>query len=308
MQAEDDERRDLERILSARPRDDGADGDERREALRRLGELDAQDTPPGVTRSGVQTGAELPGAQPGAAPPETATDSRLPLSETAPPLSATAGSGTPESPAEHPDRRAPRAQHPRRRRLVLAAAIVGAAAVGAIVPTALLLPPPADPVASPTPSADPADRFATLVEGWEPTTDVPPGLALLAGEAVVYGSGFDTAENDRLLITEPNGTTVCLAVQRPDASFFAGCTGSDAFFAGEPLRVSGTTLRSGAPVYTQILLRPDGTIEGGYQLIPESPQPEAAEPGTAEPGTAEPGTAESGTAVPGSAEPATSEP
>ncbi|WP_146078798.1 MULTISPECIES: hypothetical protein [unclassified Rathayibacter] len=297
MQAEDDERRDLERILSARPRDDGADRDERREALRRLGELEAEDAPPGVTRSGARTGAAPSGAQPGAAHPGTAIDSRLPLPATALPLSATAGSGTPESPAEHPDRPAPRTPHPRRR-LVLAAAIVGGAAVGAIVPTALLLPPPADPVAPPTASADPADRFAALVEGWEPTTDVPPGLALLAGEAVVYGSGFDTAENDRLLITEPNGTTVCLAVQRPDASFFAGCTGSEAFFAGEPLRVSGTTLRSGAPVYTQILLRPDGTIEGGYQLVPESPQPEAAESGTVESGSVESG----------SADPATSEP
>ncbi|PPI24153.1 hypothetical protein C5D34_10455 [Rathayibacter sp. AY1B1] len=298
MQADDDERRDLERILSARPREDGADRDERREALRRLGELEAEDAPPGASRSGAQTGAALFGAQPGAAHPGTATDPRLPLSATALPLSAATGSETPESPAEHPDRRAPRAPHPRRRRLVLAAAIVGGAAVGAIVPTALLLPPPADPVTTPTASATPADRFAALVEGWEPTTDVPPGLALLAGEAVVYGSGFDTAENDRLLITEPNGTTVCLAVQRPDASFFAGCTGSEAFFAGEPLRVSGTTLRSGAPVYTQILLRPDGTIEGGYQLVPESPQPEAAEPGTVE----------SGAAAPGAADPATSEP
>ncbi|PPI07975.1 hypothetical protein [Rathayibacter sp. AY1B8] len=298
MQAEDDERRDLERILSARPRDDGADRDERREALRRLGELEAEDAPPGVTGSGAQTGAAPSGAQPGAAHPATATDSRAPLPAAALPLSATVGSETAESPAEHPDGPAPRTPHPRRRRLVLAAAIVGGAAVGAIVPTALLLPPPADPVAPPTASADPADRFAALVEGWEPTTDVPPGLALLAGEAVVYGSGFDTAENDRLLITEPNGTTVCLAVQRPDASFFAGCTGSEAFFAGEPLRVSGTTLRSGAPVYTQILLRPDGTIEGGYQLVPESPQPEAEESGSVE----------SGTVDSGSPDPATSEP
>ncbi|PPF21812.1 hypothetical protein [Rathayibacter rathayi] len=50
MQAADDERRDLERILSARPRDDGANQDERSAALRRLGELDAEDAPPAATR------------------------------------------------------------------------------------------------------------------------------------------------------------------------------------------------------------------------------------------------------------------
>ncbi|AZZ50134.1 hypothetical protein C5E02_13530 [Rathayibacter rathayi] len=149
MQAADDERRDLERILSARPRDDGANQDERSAALRRLGELDAEDVPPGVT-----------------------------------------------PPAARPDQQAPRAQHPRHR--------------------------------------------LTLVEGWELTTDVPPCLALLARDAVVYGSGFDTAENDRLLIMEPNGTTVRLAVQRPDASFFAGCTGSERSSPGSP---SGSAAR-----------------------------------------------------------------
>ncbi|AND17986.1 hypothetical protein [Rathayibacter tritici] len=240
MQAEDDERRDLERILSARPRDDGADRDERGVALRRLGELNAEeDVPSQATRPATHPAAARTEEPVTEDPPQPAT--ALPLSATALPIPA-----TPPSRTVHSDQRAPRTQHPRRR-LVLAGAIIGGAAVGAIIPIALLLPPPPDPVTAPTASVDPADRFATLVEGWQPTTDVPPGLALLAREAVIYGSGFDTAENDRLLITEPNGTTVCLAVQRPDESFFAGCTGSEAFFAGEPLRVSGTTLRGGAP-------------------------------------------------------------
>lgn len=75
------------------------------------------------------------------------------------------------------------------------------------------------------------------------------------------------------MITAPDQTQVCLAVQRPDATFIAGCTGADAFWAGEPLRVSGTALVDGSPVYTQITLHPDGSIEGGYQVVPTNGEP-----------------------------------
>lgn len=165
---------------------------------------------------------------------------------------------------------APDAPRPRRLGLLLAVAVAGGVALGALAASAVLLPPAAGPSGAPAPtaSAAPADRFATLVARWEPTTDIPAGLALLAGDAPVYSPAFDTVQDDRVLITAPDPSAVCLALERPDATFAASCTGADAFWAGEPLRISGTALLDGSPVYTQVTLRPDGSIEGGYQLVP----------------------------------------
>lgn len=212
MQAEDDERRELERILSARP--SGNDRDQRAEALRRLRAL-GEDS--------AQKAAVAPDAPP-----------------------------------------------TRRRGLLLAVAVAGGVALGALATSAVLLPPTAGPSGAPTASAAPADRFATLVARWEPTTDIPAGLALLAGDAPVYSPAFDTVQDDRVLITAPDPSALCLALERPDATFAASCTGADAFWAGEPLRISGTALLDGSPVYTQVILHPDGSIEGGYQLVPAS--------------------------------------
>ncbi|QHC68218.1 hypothetical protein GSU68_17670 [Rathayibacter sp. VKM Ac-2759] len=109
------------------------------------------------------------------------------------------------------------------------------------------------------------------MSGWEATTDLPAGFELIASGATVYTPGFETAQDGRLLLTAPDGTTICLALQRPDATFSAGCTELAGFFGGTVLHVVGTSSEGGAPVLTRVILSPDGSIEGGYLLVGDDP-------------------------------------
>ncbi|NQX17446.1 hypothetical protein [Rathayibacter sp. VKM Ac-2857] len=246
MQDEDDERQDLERALYARPTGDDRDEALRSEALR----VEAQ----------RRLLAEAPPeAQPG--PPSA---DRVPT----PPVP------TPPVPT-------PPAAPPARPRLALlgAALLVGGLVVGAATASVLgavvSQPPasaPATATGTPTPRA--TDRFAAIVEGWAVTTDIPTGLSLISGDADVYSPTFETTQNDRLLLTAPDDSRICLALERPDGSLSAGCTGLEAFFAGDALDVVGTATGDGTPVYTRVTLRPDGSIEGGFQLV-TTPGPEA---------------------------------
>ncbi|MBF4461152.1 MULTISPECIES: hypothetical protein [unclassified Rathayibacter] len=244
MQADDDERKDLERAAFARP-DDG-DPAGRREALRRLHELEDTAAP--------EDTAEAPSA--------AGLDSPEDLFASAPDVSA-------EPPAAIRRRRRPR---------VLAIGATGlalGALLGGLGASALFSDGDGRDIAVPTPSASAtgttASRIAALLNGWQRTTDLPQGLTLISRGADVYSPAFMTAQDDRLLVTVPDGTTVCLALEHQDGTLAASCAGIDAFFAGQPLRVSGTAERDGAPVYTQITLRPDGAVEGGYQVVPPTP-------------------------------------
>lgn len=250
MQDEDDERQDLERALYARPTGDDRDEALRAEALR----IEAQ-------RAEAQR-AEAQRRHPAAAAAET--------------QSAPQGAG-PARTAGEPSPAAP----PARSRLVLLGAglLVGGLAIGAatasVIGAAVPQPSssgPATTIGTPTPRA--TDRFAAIVEGWAVTTDIPTGLSLISGDAEVYSPTFETTQNDRLLLTAPDDSRICLALERPDGSLSAGCTGLEAFFAGDALDVVGTATGDDTPVYTRVTLRPDGSIEGGFQLV-ATPGPEA---------------------------------
>ncbi|MCJ1688012.1 hypothetical protein [Rathayibacter sp. VKM Ac-2927] len=251
MQDEDDERQDLERALYARPTGDDRDEALRAEALR----IEAQRAE--ALRAEAQrrplAAAAAPEAQPA---PRAAGPAR------------TAGEPSPAVP-------------PARSRLVLLGAglLVGGLAIGAatasVIGAAVPQPSssgPATATGTPTPRA--TDRFAAIVEGWAVTTDIPTGLSLISGDAEVYSPTFETAQDDRLLLTAPDATRICLALERPDGSLSAGCTGLEAFFAGDALDVVGTATGDDTPVYTRVTLRPDGSIEGGFQLV-ATPGPEA---------------------------------
>ncbi|ROQ03826.1 hypothetical protein EDF54_3305 [Rathayibacter sp. PhB93] len=245
MQDEDDERQDLERALYARPTGDDRDEALRAEALR----IEAQ-------RAEAQRrhlAAAAPEAQPA---PRAARPART--------------TGEPSTAAP-----------PTRSHLVLLGAglLVGGLAIGAatasVIGAAVPQPSssgPAPATGTPTPRA--TDRFAAIVEGWAVTTDIPTGLSLISGDAEVYSPTFETTQNDRLLLTAPDATRICLALERPDGSLSAGCTGLEAFFAGDALDVVGTATGDDTPVYTRVTLRPDGSIEGGFQLV-ATPGPEA---------------------------------
>ena len=254
MQDEDDERHDLERALYARPTGDDRDEALRVEALRveaqrieaeRIGaqRIEAER----IEARGIAQRAEAPPAPRAAGPVRTA------------------GGSTPAAP-------------PARSRLALLGAglLVGGLVVGAATASALGAATPGQVAAtgSSTPTPRGIDRFAAIVEGWALTTDIPPGLSLISGGAEVYSPTFETAQDDRLLLTAPDDTRICLALQRPDGSLSAGCTGLDAFFAGDALDVVGTATGDGTPVYTRVTLRPDGSVEGGFQLV-ATPGPEA---------------------------------
>ncbi|TCL85925.1 MULTISPECIES: hypothetical protein [unclassified Rathayibacter] len=252
MQDEDDERQDLERALYARPTGDDRDEALRAEALRvEAQRIEAQraEALQAEAQRRLPTAA-APEAQPG---PRGAGPAR------------TAGEPSPAAP-------------PARSRLVLLGAglLVGGLVVGAATASVIgaATPDPVSTTASPTPTPDAADRFAALVEGWAATTDVPPGLSLISGGAEVYSPTFETAQDDRLLLTAPDATRICLALERPDGSLSAGCTGLEAFFAGDALDVVGTATGTDTPVYTRVTLRPDGSVEGGFQLV-ATPGPEA---------------------------------
>ena len=250
MQDEDDERQDLERALYARPTGSDRDAALRAEAVR------AEAARTQAQRSEAQkAGAEQAGAE---------AQRRLPADSTqAPPAAPSDDPVLPASP-------------PRSRSVLLGAALlVGGLVVGAVTAATLgpAVPRPARSTASPT-ATPAADRLAALIEGWEATTDIPAGLSLIARGAEVYSPAFATAQDDRLLLTAPDGTRLCLALERPDGSLSAGCTGIEAFFAGDALDVVGTATGDGTPVFTRVTLRPDGTIEGGFQLV-ATPGPEA---------------------------------
>ena len=235
MQAEDDERKDLERALVARPSGDAEDETRRRDAERRLlGERQAE-----------RAETERAETEPRTAPrPAAAT--------------AAASRATSETP---PDRS-------RRPVLLVGAALAGGLVLGAAA-TALL--PGAAGTPAPTPSATARleDRYAALLEGWVVATDLPTGMALIARDADVFTPEFDTAQEDRLLVTAPGGVSLCLALQRGDGSLSAGCTGLEAFFEAGSLDVVGTDQADGTPVYTRVSLRSDGSVEGGFQLVQE---------------------------------------
>ncbi|MBO0985159.1 hypothetical protein [Rathayibacter sp. SD072] len=235
MQAEDDERKDLERALFARPSGDAGDETRRREAERRLrGERETE-----------RAEAERAETEPRTAPRTAA---------------ATAASAVPTS-EEPPARR----RHPF---LLVGAALAVGLVLGAAA-TALL--PGAAGTPAPTPSATARleDRYATLLEGWVVATDLPTGMALIARDADVFTPEFDTAQEDRLLVTAPGGVSLCLALQRGDGSLSAGCTGLEAFFEAGSLDVVGTDQADGTPVYTRVSLRSDGSVEGGFQRVQE---------------------------------------
>ncbi|MCJ1683135.1 hypothetical protein [Rathayibacter sp. VKM Ac-2928] len=238
MQDEDDKRQDLERALYARPT-----GDDRDEALR----AEAQR----VEAQRRLLAEASPEAQPG---PPSADPVPAPAAPTPPPARprlALLGAG-----------------------LLVGGLVVGAATasvIGAAVPQPSSSG-PATATGTPTPRA--TDRFAAIVEGWAVTTDIPTGLSLISGDAEVYSPTFETTQNDRLLLTAPDDSRICLALERPDGSLSAGCTGLEAFFAGDALDVVGTATGDDTPVYTRVTLRPDGSIEGGFQLV-ATPGPEA---------------------------------
>ena len=253
MQDEDDERQDLERALYARPTGSDRDAALRAEAVR----AEAART------QAQQAGAEQAKAQHSGAEHAKA-QRRLPADSTQAPRAA------PSDDAALP------ASPPRSRSVLLGAALlVGGLVVGAVTAATLgpAVPRPARSTATPT-ATPAADRLAALIEGWEATTDIPAGLSLIARGAEVYSPAFATAQDDRLLLTAPDGTRLCLALERPDGSLSAGCTGIEAFFAGDALDVVGTATGDGTPVFTRVTLRPDGTIEGGFQLV-ATPGPEA---------------------------------
>ncbi|MCJ1698534.1 hypothetical protein MT356_02295 [Rathayibacter festucae] len=249
MQDEDDERQDLERALYARPT-----GDDRDEALRaeaqRIEALRAEAQRAEAQRRLPAAAAEVQPAPRAAGPARTTGEPSI-------------------------------AAPPTRSRLVLLGAglLVGGLAIGAatasVIGAAVPQPSssgPATATGTPTPRA--TDRFAAIVEGWAVTTDIPTGLSLISGDAEVYSPTFETTQNDRLLLTAPDNSRICLALERPDGSLSAGCTGLEAFFAGDALDVVGTATGNDTPVYTRVTLRPDGSIEGGFQLV-ATPGPEA---------------------------------
>jgi len=235
VQAEDDERKDLERALFARPSGDAEDETRRRDAERRLrGEREAE-----------RAETERAETEPRAAPrPAAAT--------------AVASRATSETP---PARR-------RRPFLLVGAALAGGLVLGAAA-TALLQGAAGTPAPTPSATARLEDRYAALLEGWVVATDLPTGMALIARDADVFTPEFDTAQEDRLLVTAPDGVTLCLALQRGDGSLSAGCTGLEAFFEAGSLDVVGTDQADGTPVYTRVSLRSDGSVEGGFQLVQE---------------------------------------
>ncbi|MCM6762801.1 hypothetical protein NB037_10275 [Rathayibacter sp. ZW T2_19] len=240
MQAEDDERKDLERALFARPSGDAEDATRRHEAERRLrGEREAER-------------AETERAETERAETEP-REAHRPAAAT-----AVASRATSETP---PDRS-------RRPVLLVGAALAVGLVLGAAA-TALL--PGAAGTPAPTPSATARleDRYAALLEGWVVATDLPIGMALIARDADVFTPEFDTAQEDRLLVTAPGGVSLCLALQRGDGSLSAGCTGLEAFFDAGSLDVVGTDRADGAPVYTRVSLRSDGSVEGGFQRVQE---------------------------------------
>ncbi|KQQ05991.1 MULTISPECIES: hypothetical protein [unclassified Rathayibacter] len=251
----DDERRDLERALYARPDGDPEADMRRREAARRL--RIASEDAAGDPRDGL--GAEGRAVDGASGPPHEGGASGPPTERASP---------------GRRDRAEPAATRTPRRRaaLIAAGALAAGLALGAAAASVALDQPPATaPTASPAATARPADRFEELVSGWETTADLPAGLALIAAGAEVYTPGFETTQNDRLLLTAPNGTSLCLALERSDATFSAGCTGLADFFEGNPLQVVGTALGEDAPVYTRVTLNPDGSIEGGFQLVGDDP-------------------------------------
>ncbi|MWV48017.1 hypothetical protein GRS96_01855 [Rathayibacter sp. VKM Ac-2803] len=231
-----DERRDLERALYARPDGSAETETRRREAARRL-------------RSESEIAAADP--QTGSAPELLSERPVAPIPPDTPP---------PEEP------RRPR----RRAALITAGALAAGLALGAAAASVALDRPSAEATATPTPTARPIDRFEDLVEGWEPTTDLPDGFDLVATGATVYTPGFETVQDDRLLLSAPNGTMLCLGLQRPDGTFSVGCTGLADFFDGNALRLAGSARGEDSPVFTRVQLNPDGTIEGGFQLVGEA--------------------------------------
>ncbi|SMH48633.1 hypothetical protein SAMN06295885_3078 [Rathayibacter oskolensis] len=238
MQAEDDERRDLERALYARPSGDAGSETRRREAVRRL-----------------RAAADGAGADGASGADAEATDG-APTRERSTPLPAVP---TPAEPARRTTARIA---------LIAAGALLGGLVLGAVASSfALDDRAVTAPTGSPSPTARPADRFEELVAGWEATTDLPTGLSLITAGAEVYSTQFLTPEGDRLLLAAPNGTTICLALGRADGTFSAGCTGLRAFFDGGSLEVVGTGSGGESPAYTRVALRPDGSLEGGFQFV-----------------------------------------
>lgn len=265
VQADDDERRDLEHALYARPSGDLDDETRRREALERLrreqeAEEAARPDPGRHAEEASRTGRDGP---------DGGVD-RVTTGRRAEP-------GTEVRAADRAAPAAERRASPLTRSALLAG---GALAVGLVVgaAAAVLVPGASGGTVAATPSATPtvrpAERFMALVEGWDVTTDLPTGMQLLARGADVYTPQFETAQDDRLLLTAPDGTRLCLALQRDDGTLSAGCTGLAAFFEAGSIDVVGTGAGDGTPVYTRVSLRSDGSVEGGFQLVQEA-APEA---------------------------------
>lgn len=243
MQDEDDERRDLERALFARPSGD-AEGESRRiDAERRL-RLEQEAARADAERADA-------GRDPRSAPATAIT------------APATPGAATP-------------AAEPRRRGRA-ALPLIGALAVGlALGAVAVEVLPGGAGAATPTPTPTPPleDRYSALIEGWVVAPDLPVGMELIARGTDVYTPQFETVQEDRLLVTSPGGVSLCIALQRGDGSLSAACTGMEAFFAAGSLDVVGTDRADGTPVYTRVSLRSDGSVEGGFQLVQDG-APEA---------------------------------
>ncbi|WP_230672738.1 hypothetical protein [Rathayibacter sp. Leaf248] len=233
MQDEDDERRDLERALFARPSGD-AEGESRRiDAERRLR----------LEQDAVRAEAAV-------------------VAPEAPRLAPVAAS------------EAPAASAPRRRRpaLIVGGALAAGLVLGAVAASvAPQVVGASAPTASPTATVRPENRFAAYVDGWTLVTDPPAGMDLIAGPAEVFTPGFDTVQEDRILLTAPNGTSLCLGLERVDGSLSAGCTGLAEFFDSGSLDIVGTDVEDGSGVYSRVTMRPDGSIEGGYQLLTRDP-------------------------------------
>jgi len=254
VQDEDDERRDLERALFARPSGD-AEGESRRiDAERRLR-------------------LEQEAARIEAARIEAAQDPRsVPASATA----ATPGTATRAGAAPAPTAPAPAGTAPRRAGRA-ALPLIGALAVGLVLgAVAVELLPGGAGAATPTPTPTPPleDRYSALIEGWVVAPDLPVGMELIARGTDVYTPQFETVQDDRLLVTSPGGVSLCIALQRGDGSLSAACTGLEAFFTAGSLDVVGTDPADGTPVYTRVSLRSDGSVEGGFQLVQDG-APEA---------------------------------
>lgn len=276
VQADDDERRDLERALFARPSGGLEDESRRREAVERL-RLEQEAEEAGRADEAGQADSREYARRADRREHARRADSREQAGYAEP---GTLGTGTEPSSV---DREADRATTPVGRRTPTAARsaliVGGALALGLVLGAvgSVLLPgaagtPTATPSATPTDS--PLDRFAAVVEGWEVTSDLPTGMGLIARGADVYTPQFETAQEDRLLLTAPGDTTLCLALQRADGTLSAGCTGLAAFFDAGSIDVVGTASGDGTPVYTRVSLRSDGSVEGGFQLVQEAaPEP-----------------------------------